>query len=120
MQSTATYREQSRANLEQAFAELEAGELSRASEKGWDAASQMLKAAAEERGWEHDSHRLLVGVACRLADEGQSEEMMDGLSAAILLLTIYSEGWLDRSLIEWSLCDVREFVDATESLLSGG
>ncbi len=117
MQSTATYREQGRAYLEQAFVEFEAGDLSQASEKGWAAAAQMLRAVAEERGWEHDSQQQLFGIVCSLASEEQREELLDGLGAAILLLTIFSEGWLDRALIKWSLGDVQEFVDSTESLL---
>ena len=54
-----TYRNQSKAFLEQAHNELRAGDLLQASEKGWGAASQMVKAVAESRGWQHDQHRLL-------------------------------------------------------------
>ena len=55
MQRTTTYREQSRVFLAQAhFEELAKGDLQQASEKGWGAASQMVKAIAQERtrnGW---------------------------------------------------------------------
>ena len=40
-----------------------------ASEKGWGAAAQALKAIAEERGWNHRGHNLIVDVAQQLADE---------------------------------------------------
>ena len=43
------YREQSRRFLEQARSELREGDLAQASEKGWGAASQMVKAVAEAR-----------------------------------------------------------------------
>ena len=52
MQRTTTYREQSRRGvfLAQAHEELAKGDLQQASEKGWGAASQMVKAVAQERG----------------------------------------------------------------------
>ena len=53
MQETKTCRERSRIFLAQAFEELEKGDLSQASEKGWGAAAQMLKAIAQEGGWDH-------------------------------------------------------------------
>ena len=56
-----TYREAGRHLLAQAHAELEAGDLRQASEKGWGAAAQMVKAAAADRGWSHRSHRDLDG-----------------------------------------------------------
>ena len=52
--------------LAQARRELSAGDLAQASEKGWGATSQILKAIAEQRGWEHNSHRHLHQIASRL------------------------------------------------------
>ena len=40
-----------------------------ASEKGWGATAQALKAIAEERGWNHGSHILIVDIAQQIADE---------------------------------------------------
>ena len=37
-------------------AHLAEGDLLQASEKGWGAASQMVKAVAEARGWRHSTH----------------------------------------------------------------
>ena len=42
---------------------LRAGNNIQASEKGWGAAAQGLKAIAEERGWNHNSHTLIVDIA---------------------------------------------------------
>ena len=50
MVSRLAYRDQSRAYLEQANEELARDDLRQASEKGWGAASQIVKAVAEERG----------------------------------------------------------------------
>ena len=40
-------------------------------EKGWGAAALMLKAVAEQRGWEHGKHRHLSRVASRLRAENR-------------------------------------------------
>ena len=69
MVSQITYREQSRVFLEQAFRELQEGDLYQASEKGWGASSQMVKAVAEERGWDHTRHRDLFSAVFRLRRE---------------------------------------------------
>ena len=53
MQETKTYKKQSRIFLAQAFEELKKGDLPQASEKGWGAAAQMVKANAQERSWNH-------------------------------------------------------------------
>ena len=119
MRQNSTYREQSRAFLEKAYAELEEGDLHQASEKGWGAAAQILMAVAEERGWEHRSHRLLFGVAGTLASETHSGVLRHGFSAANILHTNFYEGWLDRDSVEAYLDEVRVFVTEAETLLNG-
>lgn len=42
--------------LRQAREELTAGDVRQASEKGWGAAAQILKAIAARRDWEHQGH----------------------------------------------------------------
>ena len=63
------YREQSKVFMVQAFRELSNGDLPQASEKGWGAAAQMVKAIGSERGWEHRSHEALLIIAGRLGGE---------------------------------------------------
>ena len=118
MQRTATYREQSRTFLEQAFVELEAGDLHQASEKGWGAAAQMLKAVAAERGWEHGTHRLLYAIVGRLAEETQSNELRDLFDSASALHANFYEGWLDAEWVMSGLNRVQSFVDTAEELLN--
>ena len=69
MTAVQTYRSASGSLLAQGFAELAQGDTRQASEKGWGAAAQMLKAIAEQRGWAHNGHRPVRRVASRLADE---------------------------------------------------
>ena len=67
--TTQKHRNDSRTLLAQARAELAQGDVRQASEKGWGAAALMLKAIAEQRGWEHGKHRHLSRVASRLRAE---------------------------------------------------
>ena len=117
LQST-TYREQSRAFLEKAYVELEAGDSREASGRGWDAAAHILKAVAVERGWEHDGFRLLLGVASGLFAETQSDNLRHGFSAALMLHTNYYDGVIDRDWVASCLDSVGAFVDAKEELLN--
>ena len=67
--STQDYRQASERFLAQARQELSDGDLPQASEKGWGAAAEILKAVAEQRGWERGKHRHLSRVASRLRAE---------------------------------------------------
>ena len=118
MQSAATFREQSRAFLEQAFLELEAGDLRQASEKGWGAAAQMVKAVAAERGWQHGTHRLLYGVMDRITVETQDVALRLGFESANTLHANFYEGTQGRDSVESYLHEVRTFVDTAEQLLN--
>ena len=46
--------------LAQAYEEFAKGDFVQASEKGWGATAQIVKAIAQERGWPHDSHAELA------------------------------------------------------------
>ena len=63
--TTQTYQPASQRFLAQAKQELAAGNLQQASEKGWGVTTQILKAVAEQRGWEHSRHRHLNQIATR-------------------------------------------------------
>ena len=67
--ATRKYHDDSRVMLAQARFELAEGDARQASEKGWGAVALMLKAIAEQRGWEHGKHRQLSRVASRLRSE---------------------------------------------------
>ncbi|MXX64822.1 MAG: hypothetical protein F4Z36_07115, partial [Acidimicrobiia bacterium] len=49
------YQQAARTLLDQAFEDLAAGDLPQASKKGWEAADHMLKAVAQQRGWEYQN-----------------------------------------------------------------
>ena len=70
--TTQTYQAASWQMLAQARTELAAGDLRQASEKGWGAAAQIVKAIADRRGWEHKTHRHIWVAVRRLTDENPS------------------------------------------------
>ena len=118
MQPTQTYQERSREYLAKAFQELEAGDLTQAAEKGWGAASQMVKAVADQRGIEHRSHRAILFMAQELARETGDTELDTLFDAASILHRNFYEDTLDREGIENRLHRVEQFVDKVEQLLS--
>ena len=103
--------------LAQAYEELEEGDLAQASEKGWGAAAQMLKAIADERGWAHDDPPELHGVMDRLYRETEGEELMDLFCSAVFLGFNYYEGAFSTEYIKATLRDVEKFVQRAEGLL---
>ena len=73
--ATRTYHSASRRLLEQAREELAKGDVRQSSEKGWGAAAQMVKAVADQRGWEHAGHRQLFTAVRRLRDETGDQDI---------------------------------------------
>ena len=65
MTTTSDYQGSGRAMMAQSRDELERGDLQQASEKGWGATAQMMKAIAESRGWEHGRHRHQIARRLR-------------------------------------------------------
>ena len=117
MQQAQTYQERSREYLAKALQELEAGDLTQASEKGWGAAAQMVKAVADQRGIEHQSHRAILIAAQQLARETGDHDMDIQLSIARDLHTNFYEDILDQHEIQWRLQRVEQFVNRVEHLL---
>ena len=117
MQQQATYREQSNVFLIQADQELARGDLYQASEKGWGAAAQIIKAAAEERGWPHISHRHLQHTVNGLAQETQDTRLLHWYSQAESLHRNFYEGTLPNAMVQEYLAQVHLFVRRMESLI---
>ena len=119
------YLGQSRTFLAQAFEELDKGDLPQASEKGWGAAAQMVKAVAQERGWRHYSHVSLRHVMDRLYRETGDEELRRQFHFANVLHGNFYENRYSSAVIEDRLRRVEQFVSKRVSkkhwsVLSGG
>ncbi len=93
------------------------GDLLQASEKGWGAAAQMVKAIAETRGWSHDGHGHLFSAVTRLVEETGDWDIRTAFNAANALHTNFYEGWLDRESVEDNLAQVAELAEKLERLL---
>ena len=82
--TTQQYQHASEHFLAQARRELADGDLAQASEKGWGATAQMLKAIAEQQGWEHHRHRHYHRAASQIRAEtgdGEVRRLFDSASS---------------------------------------
>ena len=93
-------------------------DLLQASEKGWGAAAQMVKAVAEERGWAHSGHRQLFVAVDRLVEETGDEQLRVAFGLANVLHINFCDGLLPREDVEAYLAHIREFVGRLEALLA--
>ena len=113
------YAAQGRIFLNQAFEELSRDDLRQASEKGWGAAAQMVKAYALARGLAHDRHARLYGVVSRLVSETDDDDLRRQFNIAAGLHENFYEGeYLVRD-VRVGLEDVSQFVGKVETLLNG-
>ena len=100
------YRKQSYTFWEQAQEELAKGDLRQASEKGWGAATQMLKAVAVLYGMKHHGHRELFRVVSSL----DNDRLTVNFSMADSLHSNFYEGWMDEKLVRRHLLGVGELI----------
>ena len=100
--------------LRKAREALSEGDLIQASEKGWGAAAQMVKAVAEQRGWPHDNHRALYQVANRLAAESGDRDIRRLFSVASAIHQNFYEHWMPAEMVEEDLVSVEELVAKLE------
>ena len=120
--ATQKYRDDSWVLFFQARAELDAGDLRQASEKGWGAAALMIKAVAEKRGgdWEHSRHRHFSRAASRLRSELGNHDVVRFFQVAESLhINFYEDQW-DPEVISASLDDVERLLDLLDPLSQEG
>ena len=108
MQRAQTYQERSREYLGKAFQELADGDLTQASEKGWGAAAQMVKAVAQDKGMEHHSHRSLLFAAQHIEKDIGGDTATQFAFAEQLHRNFY-EDTLDRAGVTMRLEQVASF-----------
>ena len=113
----AKYTIASRELLRQATQELALGDTRQASERGWGAAVQMVKALAEHRGWDHHSHEMLFQAVDQLARETTDSDLVVLFQAASGLHTNFYEDWYPSSSVAADLRAMERFLDKVEPLL---
>ncbi len=116
--TTQAYHEASMTLLQQADAELSAGDVRQASEKGWGAAAQVVKAIAEQRGWPHQSHAALYRVIDRLVLETDDDSISNLFHIASALHQNFYENWDSPDNVARALKAVRQFIEKLSLLLS--
>ncbi len=112
-----SYRAQSRVFLAKASENIQNDDLTMASENGWGAAALIMKAVAEDRGWEHYGERLLYDIADRLIEEANDQDLRRLFTSVDKLHTNFYEDQLSREAVEDLLRDAARFVTRMERLL---
>ncbi len=113
-----TYQTASRDLLAQGRHELVGGDVRQASEKGWGAAAQMIKAVAERRGWEHRNHAALFDNISHLVSETGDVEIRRLFRIANALHVNFYENWDNTENVASGLDDIERFLDKLEPLVS--
>ena len=90
---------------------LAGGDLLQASEKGWGAAAQAVKAIAETRGWDHRGHRQLHQAVDRLVAETGQAELRTLFASANILHSNFYDGFLSEEAVGGYLGEVERFIE---------
>ena len=115
--TTLTYQDVAGHLLAQGLEELAKGDSRQASEKGWGATEQMIKAVASSRGWKHDSHASLYRVIDRLVRETGDDDIRSRFSTANGLHQNFYENWGSADYVAGGLVEVGVLLDKLEPLL---
>lgn len=116
--TTPQYQQASAHFLAQARRELADGDLAQASEKGWGATVQILRAVAEQRGWEHSRHRHHLVTVSRLRSETGDGDIRRLFAVARDLHENFYENTMQAFEVEDSLGDVEALFGKLPPLLA--
>ena len=110
------YTELSRQYIERAHDYLRLGDRGQASEKGWGAVAEAIKSIAEDRGWNHNSQRLLNDIAFHLSEEWNRPDVRTLFNAAKDLHINFYEDNRGLDDIAASVGDARTLLRELETL----
>ena len=116
--TTQQYQQASEHFLAQARQELATGDLPQASEKGWGATAQILKAVAEQRGWEHSRHRHHLVTVSRLRAETGAGDIRHLFNTASALHENFYENTMQAFEVAEGLDDVAALMDKLMPMLN--
>ena len=114
-EAASEYMRTSRRFLLQAETEFAVGDLIQASEKGWGAAAQAIKAAATLRGIPHRNHGEVRRAAYDLADETGNLRIRELFGTAEALHSNFYEARMQSSTVRSCIDDMREFIEIIEN-----
>ncbi len=106
--------ELSREYIENAGQYLRQGNNKQASEKTWGAVAQAYIAIAEQRGWNHRSHRLLIDIAKQVSDEWVRSGWFTSFRLAKDLHSNFYDDLLESDSIEEGMNDAKSLLQELE------
>ena len=115
---TGKYAELSRQYIARADEYLRVGDRVQASEKGWGAVAEAIKSIAEQRGWNHQGHRLLDDIVLQLSEEWERPDVRLLFDTAERLHINFYEDALATDAITARLGDVKTLLVELEALRS--
>ena len=95
---------------------LRQGDLVQASEKSWGAAACALKAIAEQRGWQHQSHSLLFDISGQVAEELGRPGLRDLFAVAKSMHQNFYENWEPAGEVEYAVGRIKEYLAELEAV----
>ncbi len=107
----------SRQFLRQAEREFAQGDRLQASEKAWGAAAHVVKAVAQQRGWQHDGHRYLFEAIDRIYRETGDSQIRDLFRIANSLHMNFYENWQSDDLVQDGIGRVEVLLAKLEPLV---
>lgn len=114
--TTQTYQDAAHHLLQQAQSELAAGDTRQASEKAWGAATQIVKFACEQRGWQHRSYRALNRAVDRLQEESGDPELRPLFRAANTMHVNFYEDMYTAEYVQEGIDDVQRLINKLDAL----
>ena len=112
------YNELSLHYLERADEYLEAGDRVQASEKGWGAVAEAIKSIAEQRGWNHQGHRLLNDIAYQLTAEWERPDLKLLFDAMEKLHINFYEDTMELDDVAASIGNAKSLLHGLEEMRS--
>ena len=116
--STNSYRQSAHTLLQKARDELVAGDAPQASEKGWGAAAQMLKAIAQQAGVQHHSHAALSQIASDVHGQTGEDNIATWFAVAQNLHINFYEDHLSDEFVHIYLNQISLLVNRLDRYLA--
>ena len=110
------YAQLSRQYIERADEYLRAGDRVQASEKGWGAVAEAVKSIAEQRGWNHQGHRLLDDIVLQLSEEWDRPDVRRLFDIAERLHINFYEDSLQLDAIAARVGDAKDLLRELQTL----
>ena len=95
-----------------------AGDRVQASEKGWGAVAEAIKSIAEQRGWNHQGHRLLNDIAYQLTVEWERPDLKLLFDAMEKLHINFYEDTMELDDVAASIGNAKSLLHGLEEMRS--